>query len=56
MNLTYEVTKEDSFEFCIKLIKTGKYNPLILDFASSSNPGEQNKQELRKKVYVEEVI
>lgn len=38
MNLKFEVTKEDSFESVIRLINSG-YNPVVLDFASGTNPG-----------------
>lgn len=33
-----EVTKEDTFECAIRLVNTG-YNPLVLSFSSSTNPG-----------------
>lgn len=33
-----EVTKEDTFECAIRLINLG-YNPLVLSFSSSTNPG-----------------
>lgn len=36
--MAYEVTKEDTFDCAIRFIQLG-YNPLILDFASGSNPG-----------------
>lgn len=36
--MTHEVTHEDSFECAIRLIKN-KYNPVVLDFASGTNPG-----------------
>lgn len=34
----FEVTKEDSFECAMRLIKLG-HKPVVLDFASGSNPG-----------------
>lgn len=53
----YVVTKEDSFECAIRLIGLG-YNPVVLDFASGTNPGdgEESNKGVKKKVYVEEVI
>lgn len=36
--MNFEVTKEDSFECCIRLLKSG-HNPVVLDFASGTNPG-----------------
>jgi hypothetical protein len=34
----HEVTKEDTFECAIRLVKLG-YNPLVLSFSSATNPG-----------------
>lgn len=34
----YEVTKEDSFDCAMRLISLG-YNPVVLEFASGTNPG-----------------
>ena len=36
--MVFEVTKEDSFECVIRLIKLG-HNPVVLDFTSGTNPG-----------------
>jgi hypothetical protein len=36
--MQYEVTKEDSFDCAIRLIKLG-YTPLVLSFSSGTNPG-----------------
>lgn len=37
-NYVYEVTKEDTFDCAMRLISLG-YNPVVLDFASGTNPG-----------------
>ena len=37
-NENFEITHEDSFECCIRLVSLG-LQPVVLDFASGTNPG-----------------